>query len=354
MKVLNLVTTRSPFFEQQVEVLEGMGVESTTVSVPGSRDPEADDGRSPVDYARLYRRVVAAKPWNYDVVHANYGLTAPAALSVPGPPVVLSLWGSDVFGRFGRVSRVSALLADAVVVMSPEMAEAVDADSYVVPHGIDFDLFAPRETTAARAEIGWDDEPYQVLFPYSPARTEKNFPRAEQVVETVDDRLDADVQIQVVTGVAHDRMPTYMNAADALILTSTHEGSPNAVREALACNLPVVSADVGDVSERVADTSLSTVGQTDADLADALERALTSDTELDGRDAVREESLERMGRRLLRVYRTVTTDEPPTAAAGTGSGTGTDGETGTRSDSGSGSLTGSGPGSLGTDPESGD
>ncbi|MHB9285885.1 glycosyltransferase [Halobacteriales archaeon Cl-PHB] len=315
MRVLNLVTTRKPFFEQQEQVLRDQGVDVTTVTVPGTWDPEDGTTRSPLDYVRFCKTVFDASPREYDVVHANYGLTAPAALAVPGPPVVVSLWGSDVFGRFGRVSQVCARLADAVVVMSPEMAEAVEADSYVLPHGIDLSRFEPMATGAARAELGWDPDAHQVLFPYSPSREEKDYPRAERVVAAVDDRRDAPVRLQVVTGVAHDRVPIYMNAADAMVLTSTHEGSPNAVREALACNLPVVATDVGDVARRVADASLSTVADTDAALADGLERALTSVVAPDGREAVRAESLDRMGQRLRRIYRTATADEPPTAAA---------------------------------------
>ena len=91
MRVLNLVTTPRPFFNQQVEVLEERGVETNTVAVPGR---ESTSGvRNPLDYARYYPKVLRESLGEYDLVHANYGLTAPFALAQPKRPVVLSLWG---------------------------------------------------------------------------------------------------------------------------------------------------------------------------------------------------------------------------------------------------------------------
>jgi glycosyltransferase involved in cell wall biosynthesis len=100
-------------------------------------------------------------------------------------------------------------------------------------------------------------------------------------------------------------MPTYMNAADALLLTSNREGSPNAVKEALACNLPVVSTDVGDVRERLSGVSPSAVCTTDDGLTDALVDVLAQGARSNGRDIVREVSVSRTRDRLHAVYQQV-------------------------------------------------
>jgi glycosyltransferase involved in cell wall biosynthesis len=96
-----------------------------------------------------------------------------------------------------------------------------------------------------------------------------------------------------------------MNAADVLLVTSRWEGSPNAVKEALACNLPVVATDVGDVRERLAGVSPSYVCQSDADLVTSLVDVLSDPRPSNGRTAANEVSLSRMGDRLQHVYETV-------------------------------------------------
>ncbi|QLH77901.1 glycosyltransferase [Halosimplex rubrum] len=298
VRTLQLVTSRRPFFEQQVEVLERNGVTCTVVPVPGgSRE------RSLAEYARFYARVLgAARGSDIDLVHANYGLTAPAALAQPVRPVVLSLWGSDLLGRYGTVSEQCARFADEVVVMSAEMAAALDRDSTVVPHGIDTDRFAPEPHEAALDAVGWDGDATHVLFPYDTGRAEKNYPRAERVVERARDAVEGALELHAVSGVPHEEVPTYMNAADAMLLTSDREGSPNAVKEALSCNLPVVATPVGDVPDLLDGVDCSAVADTDAALAEALAAALAPTTEPNGRQRAREFGLERMGEGLLGVY----------------------------------------------------
>ena len=117
------------------------------------------------------------------------------------------------------------------------------------------------------------------------------------------ERLDEPVELQFVSGVPHDRMPTYMNAADALLLTSDREGSPNSVKEAMACNLPVVSTDVGDVAQRLAGVCHSFVGRDETELVDFLVSVLDADVESNGREVIKELSIERMGEQLTAVYR---------------------------------------------------
>lgn len=311
IRVLTLVTTSDArFFQQQVSVLDRNGVEVTTLAVPGERVAD-DDGvvhRSVFDYLRFFPQVVGRSFGDYDLLHANYGLTAPAAVLQPNLPVVLSLWGTDLMGKYGPVSAACARRCEAVVVMSAEMARRLDAPCHVIPHGVDLERFTPRPQRDAQNDLGWDHDARHVLFPYPTGREVKDFPRAKRVVDDARERVDAPVELQTVSGVPHDRMSVYMNAADALLVTSRREGSPNSVKEAMACNLPVVSTDVGDVRERLVGVTHSHVCTSDEELVAALATTLNAGERSDGREAAREVSVERTTERLLGVYQSVLSD----------------------------------------------
>jgi glycosyltransferase involved in cell wall biosynthesis len=305
--VLNLVTNdEASFYRQQTAALADAGVTETTLAVPGEhRAGETTQTRSVVDYLRFYPRAVRESLHGYDLVHANQGLTAPGAVAQRRLPVVVSLWGLELLDRYASVTRWCARQADAVVVMSPEMDAALDRDCHVIPHGVDMEQFAPRPRGRARAALGWADDRRHVLFPYSRHRWEKDFPRARRVFEAAAARLDDPAELHTPFRVPHEEMPRYLNAADALLLTSRKEGSPNVLKEALACNLPVVSTDVGDVRERLDGVSRSFVCRTDRALVARLREVLATDRRSDGREHVTEVRLERMTERLLTVYEEV-------------------------------------------------
>jgi len=304
MKALQLVTTPRPFFDDQVAALERCGVECTTMTVPGDRGD-----RSPADFLRFLRRVRREADDGYDVVHANFGLTGPAALAQPTSPVVVTLWGTDVMGDRWPVtalSRLSARRANAVVLPSHRLADYVDCQHRLIQFGVDTELFRPMPRAAAREALGWDDDGHVVLFPYAPDREVKDYPRAADVV----DRTDADADLRVVTNVSHEEMPTYMNASDAVLITSSRESGPMVVKEAAACNVPVVSTDVGFVREVIGPVDGSEVCETDAELAAALERALADPGRPDARQQAPELSADALGERLRDLYESLRTDAP--------------------------------------------
>lgn len=304
MKVLNLTSKEnSPAFGLQVEALEERGIESTTITVPGS--VTATSSRSVVDYLRFHPTVLKESFRSYDLIHANFGLTAPFALAQPQLPVVLSLWGTDLTGEFGWVSKRCANRCDATIVMSERMKQKLGQDCHVIPHGVDFDLFKPIPRNEAIDQLGWDPNAVHVLFPYKPEREVKNYPRAKQVVDAVRDDVSAPVHLQTACDVPYTEMPLYMNAADCLLLTSDREGSPNVVKEAMACNLPVISTDVGDVRERLEGVVPSEVCRNDSELRSALTAILEGNERSNGREQAGKISKEWMAEQIHGVYREV-------------------------------------------------
>ncbi|MCU4974133.1 glycosyltransferase family 4 protein [Halobacteria archaeon AArc-m2/3/4] len=306
MKVLQLITSTRSFFEQQVEVLESRGVECTVVGVPG--EYSADSPRTVTDYLRYYPRVLDhVRRGDYDIVHANYGLAAPFALAQPVRPVVLTLWGTDLMGEMGwlrQLSRTGARLADAVVLPSPVMSTALETEHVEIPFGVDTDQFRPIPREEARTRVGWETDRPVALFPYDSSRAEKDFPRAKRAV----DRADVDLELRTVTGVPHEEVPAYMNASDVLLVTSKRESGPMVVKEAAACNLPVVSTDVGFVRETLSGVENCVVCETDDELAAGLESVVADGGRSNGREVVDQLSLDAMGEQLLALYDRVLED----------------------------------------------
>jgi glycosyltransferase involved in cell wall biosynthesis len=120
------------------------------------------------------------------------------------------------------------------------------------------------------------------------------------------ERLDASYRAELIvaSGVEPSKMPVYMNACDALLLTSAHEGSPNVVKEALACNLPVVSTDVGDVAERIGGVDGCVLcGRDDAEsLSRALGLVFDRGGRVNGREAVADLDEWLLARKVIGVY----------------------------------------------------
>jgi glycosyltransferase involved in cell wall biosynthesis len=298
LRVLQLVTTPRPFFRQQVEELERRGVECTVVSVPRDRD----GGRGAREYLSFALRSIGRGFEDFDLVHANYGLIGPAALAQRTRPVVLTLWGSDVMGPawLRRLSTAVARRSDAVIAPSEPLARHLSTPYHFVPFGVDTDLFRPIDRQRARERVGWDPDERIALFPYDPERPVKNYRLAERVAER------AGATLRTVSGADHEEMPYYVNASDALLVTSERESGPMVVKEAAACNVPVVSTPVGfapDVLEGVAN---SVVAATESELAARLAAILDDGGRADGRTAIDGLGLDEMGERLLSIYLEIT------------------------------------------------
>jgi len=330
VRVLQVSSAPMKFFREQIRILESQNVNCDVVTYDRgslSEDRHADGdglmtrflnrvyGHNPLYYAYraadFYPDILRRSLWDdYDVVHLNSGMISPLGLLQPQRPIVLTLWGDDLigdrlYGLQSEITRRCARRSASVIVRSREMAEALPCEAHVIPSGVDTSKFAPLDREAARAEVGWEEGDRHVLFPYPPAQDKKRYPVAKRLVERADDALDERVRLQAVKGVPHDRMPLYYNAADVLLVPSLREGSPNTVKEAMACNLPVVSTDVGDARKRLGPVSNSHVCIDDSELTDALVSVLDSGERSDGRSYVEEVSLERMGERLRAVYESV-------------------------------------------------
>ena len=278
--------------------------------------------RSPATLLRAGLRIRRiARSQRAEVVHVLWGITAGLiAVIFAGCPVVISFCGSDLFGNVDRqgrrmlagrasrlLSQLSALGARRIIVKSEKMRDVLWAatrhKSIVIPNGVDRDRFVPMAREEARARLGWSSSSQVMLFFPGEAAAVKNAPLAEAVTVRVQELMPS-VTLLCVDNVAHDELVLYYNAADVMLLTSFHEGSNNSLKEAMCCNLPIVSVDCGDARERLGGVRNSfVVDQYDAGrLADAIVTVLERGERSDGRLYTDVLALDQIASRLRLVY----------------------------------------------------
>ena len=199
-----------------------------------------------VDAARELRR----RKLRYEIVHAHFGLSAWPALAARGQAHAVTLHGTDLAHPRSRKLTLAALpLIDLVAAVSEPLLATLPAwagrrRTAVLPAGVDIQRFAPIERGEARRRLGLDpDRPY-LLFPADPARPEKRFDRARAVA--------GDTQLLALKNVDPTEVALWVNAANAVLVSSEREGFGLAVLEALACDVPVLATDVGIAPEALA------------------------------------------------------------------------------------------------------
>lgn len=308
IRTLQLVTSRQPFFENQIRSLEQKNVRCDIISVPSPSSKK----RSVKQYVKFYSQVLPQSFKKYDIIHANYGLMAPFALAQPRRPVVLTLWGSDLMGTFQGLSQRLSFYFDAVVLPSSAMATNCPVDYFEIPFGIRTDVFRPMSQTRCREELGWDLEEKIVLFPYSEENEIKNHHLAEKVVEGV----SVSARLKCISDVPHERVPIYMNASDAVLVTSKRESGPMVVKEAVLCDVPVVTTNVGFVEQVLKPVENAFIADRESELITYLETVLSKDVNINGQKMSSEWGLERMGERLISLYNQLLQQEASSSKLG--------------------------------------
>ena len=257
MKVLFVLSGKSgnrrltPFIKVQGDSLTRIGVNVEYFTIPSG-------------IKGYLKSIFTLRAWlsknAIDIIHAHYTLSGwVALLSFSGKPIVLSLMGSDAYGFYiaqNRVKPVSRLLTMATYLIQPFLNRIVSKSktiekfvyrknvSHIIPNGVNLTPIADTQQVS-RIDLNLINEKKYVLFLGNPGNPRKNYSLA---VEAVKRLKDPRVELLNPFPVNHKMVFKYLHAADVLIMCSYMEGSPNVIKEAMACNCPIVSTDVGDVS----------------------------------------------------------------------------------------------------------
>ena len=269
----------APFVVEQVAALEKLGAECRYFPVRN---------KGLVGYLKQLPELKnVIKEFTPDVVHAHYGLCGLVANLQRRVPVVTTYHGSDINDK--KVLRLSKIAicrsAYNIFVSQKNIDIARPKKNYaLIPCGINLEDYPFIEKSEARTQMGLSPEKKYVLFAGAFDNTVKNSPIAKETVTLLNDE---NVQLIELKGYTRRQVAILMQAVDAFLMTSFTEGSPQVIKEALACGCPIVSVDVGDVQKRIEGVDGCFIANRDAkDLASCLKKALAFVKRTNGKEAI--------------------------------------------------------------------
>lgn len=261
-----------------------------------------------------------------DIVHAQYGsMTALITLMATYRkfPLVISFCGNDLIEYLPSnileklhiklaiiFSIFCSRYANGIIVKSKNLynmlPKTVRHIAYILPNGVDMNHFRPMPKIAARKLLGLDPGSHIILFNKGGEGNDtiKCPQLAYESFSLLKEKLNNAVFVEIGNK-PYEIMPLYLNASDLLLLTSANEGSSNIVKEAMACNLPVVSVECGDVADRLKKVTPSCiVSRNPKLLADAMATILLSKQRSNGNEIIKQQGLdiETIAQKLIEIY----------------------------------------------------
>ena len=294
-----------PFITEQAEALQAAGCEIEWFGVQG----KGIKGYLK-ELPRLRKMIREVKP---DVIHAHYGLSCLLAnLATRRVPVVSTYHGSDINEpKVLPFSKMAMWLSAWNIFVSKRNVDIAKPKKRwsLVPCGVNLPL-AWDELKKQKVEQltlnQWVEgvlEPNKkhVLFAGAFDNAVKDPELAKASVA-----LLGDVQLIELKGYTRDQVNALMYTCDCLLMTSKTEGSPQVVKEAMACECPIVSVDVGDVAERTegVDGCYIVKSREPRDIAATIEKALAFNGRTNGREKILEAGLtnEQVAKRIIAIY----------------------------------------------------
>jgi teichuronic acid biosynthesis glycosyltransferase TuaC len=293
---------RGRWVRDQVDEVRRRGIDVDVFSFPPGRG----------EYIPATRRLRSLlRRQRFDLVHAHYGLAGWCARLAGARPLIVTFHGTDVrHGVVGPLSRRLAWRVDLVAAVSRKLFAAEDGrpglppvpGSAVLPCGPALDRFQPLPRAQARESLGLDPDGRYLFFPANPGRPEKRHDRAAAVA--------AACGVELLTGgsIEPERMPLWLNAANAVLVTSDYEGFGMAAVEALACEVPVLSTPVGIAPYALGGVDGCLCADFDAGVWSAAARPHleSEDPRVAGSERAQSLSAARMAERVIAAYRDVT------------------------------------------------
>lgn len=307
----NFADHQLPFVTEQGEAIRALGHEVDYFLVRGN-------------YIKAVSALKAKiREFNPDIVHAHYGLSAITAELQSLVPVVTTFHNGETLNwHVNLLSSLFSLRAKHVIYVAQHIRDLsyFKAKNYsIIPCGVSLEDCFLMDKAEARRQLGWSQNKKYILFGGAFENKRKNYALLRDAVA----KLDEGIEIVEMKGLSRTDCVLRMNAVDLFALPSHSEGSPQALKEAMAVNCPCLATDITDVRELFGDepghwilrNPRKTHERWEADeksldeMTELLKEALAFEGRTKGREQILELELsnEQVAKRLIAIYKRVLT-----------------------------------------------
>lgn len=288
----------APFIEEQVDALKKIGLQMEIFGVKG---------KGIRGYLKNWKLLLQhINEFQPDIIHAHYGLSGLLANLQRKVPVVTTYHGSDINDkRIFRISKLTIRLSEHNIFVSQKNVDKAKLKKKfsLISCGVDTSVFYPQNQEACRREMKLSKEKKYILFAGAFDNQVKNASLALNVVSTL-----KNTELIELKDYTRENVACLMNAVNACLMTSHSEGSPQFIKEAMACNCPVVSVDVGDVKELLEGVKHCYLAKYDIqDIAEKLNLLFENGERTNGKEKISNMHLDStsIARRILEVYNSI-------------------------------------------------
>jgi len=301
MRILTVCSGNSkhiaPFITEQVESLKSIGMDIEIFSIVG---------KGVLGYlinAIQIRNIVRkTKP---DIIHAHYGLSGLAARLFTSIPLVITFHGSDAYIPYVKfLSSLAAKLSSYNICVEEKLKHRIreHKKSVTIPCGINLNVFYPISKNIAREMTGLELEKKYILFSSRLDNPVKQFTLAKTAVE----KINLQIEILELSNKSRAEVNLLLNACDVALLTSKSEGSPQFIKEAMACNCPIVATDVGDIKNIISSTEGCYITSFESeDIALKIQLALSYNKRTNGRHNIMQYDNKIIAKKIYDIYKKV-------------------------------------------------
>ena len=309
MNVLIICSGNSPNFdfklhqafiyEQAEAVRENFGVEFDTFFIT-----EKGIAGYLKSLPKLRRKIKTGK---YDIVHAHFGLSGMLAVLQSNIPVVITFHNGEILNIYTNIlSSFAAVLSKYNIYVARHIYQKLYYKPKVyniIPCGINLGSSILMEKQIAKKHMDLVNNTH-ILFGGAIDNPRKNFQLLNRALST-DPNL-SNINIVELKGYSREQVTLLLNACDLLVLPTLAEGSPQIIKEAMACNCPIVATDVGDIRDVIGNTEGCYITTFDpVDIAEKIKLALAFGKRTNGREKIGYLDNKIIAGKIIQVYKQV-------------------------------------------------